>query len=123
MSRDRIAFGKTGEALAVDFLKQNGYILVCQNYRTRFAEIDIIARDGDTLCFIEVKARTRKDKALPRQAVTVAKQRKIITAAAWYLKENNLHDQRSRFDVMEMVLNNGRWQMNLIPNAFQADGP
>ncbi len=123
MSREKIRFGKTGESLAVDFLKQKGYALVCQNYRTRFAEIDIIARDGDTLCFIEVKARTRTDKALPRQAVTVAKQRKIITAAAWYLKENNLHDQRSRFDVMEMVLNKGRWQVNLIPNAFQTDGP
>ncbi|WP_022667984.1 YraN family protein [Desulfospira joergensenii] len=120
MSRARQDLGKSGEKQAARYLKKQGYILVETNYKTRFGEIDIIARDKDVLCFIEVKARSEIQKALPRQAVNPAKQKKIINTASFFLKEQKLTDQRARFDVIEMIPSNGDWQINLIPNAFQA---
>ena len=120
MSRSRQDLGRSGEKRAADYLKKQGYVLVETNYNTPFGEIDIIARDKDVLCFIEVKTRTETRKALPRQAVNRDKQRKIIQTASFFLKEKNLIDQRARFDVMEMVCSQGKWQIQMIPNAFQA---
>ena len=121
MSRTRQDLGRSGEKRAAEYLKKNGYVLVETNYKTVFGEIDIIAWDQDVLCFIEVKTRTETRKALPRQAVNRDKQRKIIQTASFFLKANHLTDQRARFDVMEMIRSQGEWQIQLIPNAFQAD--
>lgn len=120
MSHARQDLGRSGEKKAADHLKKLGYFLVETNYKTPFGEIDIIARDQDVLCFIEVKTRSGVQKALPRQAVNRDKQQKIIQTASFFLKERQLFDQRARFDVMEMVWSNGNWQIQFIPNAFLA---
>ena len=85
------------------------------------AEIDIIARDKDTICFIEVKTRRNTRKGLPREAVTWTKQNKIIQAALTYIQKAGLAESKARFDVIEVQQINEKFSFNLIKNAFQAE--
>ena len=118
MSDQRQRLGQKGEGIAADFLVKNGYTLVEQNYRTRNAELDIIAREGGCLCFVEVKTRTSITKGLPKESVHQAKQRKIISGALFYLKENQIVNQRVRFDVVEISFQDQAPEVTLIKNAF-----
>lgn len=118
MKNQQQKIGQRGEKAAADFLRQKGYILLERNYRTRTAEIDIIARDNDCICFVEVKARTSFKKGLPKESVHYAKQQKIISGASFYLKENNLFTHRVRFDVVEIIFDNNKYEATLIKNAF-----
>ncbi|MCF6245969.1 MAG: YraN family protein [Desulfobacula sp.] len=119
MSDDKVTLGQEGEKIAVFFLKKHGFNILETNYRTKFAEIDIIAKENDTLCFIEVKTRQSLRKGLPREAVTFSKQKKIILGASLYLKQKKLNDVRTRFDVVEVILSHNRPDINLIKHAFQ----
>jgi putative endonuclease len=113
--------GREGEKAAADYLCQNGYTLIERNYRTPTAEIDIIARQDDFLCFVEVKTRTSLKKGLPRESVHYKKQQKIISGASFYLKKNRLFNHRIRFDVVEILLSTDQDQhpeITLIKNAF-----
>ena len=74
--------GRWGEALAAEYLRQRGYRLAAYSYQCRFGEIDLIAWDGDILCFVEVKTRTNTDMGLPREYVTPAKQKRLKKTAA-----------------------------------------
>ena len=94
------AEGSWGEALAADYLRQRGFRLAAHSYHCRFGEIDLIAWDGDILCFVEVKTRTNTDMALPREYVTSKKQARIRKTALFYLASNAL-DCPARFDVAE----------------------
>lgn len=99
--------GKRGEDQAARHLEENGYIIIERNWRAgngQRGELDIIARDGKTLCFIEVKARTSTTLGLPQEAVTPAKQRQISRLANAYLSLHNLDDVPCRFDVVEVLL-------------------
>jgi len=111
--------GRAGEKAAAVFLESQGYTLLEQNYQTRYFELDIIAKDKDTLCFVEVKTRSNLKKGLPRESVIPAKQKKIIMGATFYLKEKNLFNQRVRFDIVEIVFTGKTPKITLIPNAFQ----
>lgn len=113
--------GQSGETLAADYLSRKGYTLLERNYRCRTAEIDIIAKDGVCLCFIEVKTRTSLRKGLPKESVHHAKQRKLISGATFYLKEKKLSNLRVRFDVVDIILNNDTPTITLIKNAFGLD--
>ncbi|MCG8616251.1 MAG: YraN family protein [Desulfobacterales bacterium] len=119
-----LALGKAGETAAARYLENRGYTILERNFRHKTFEIDIIARDGDTLCFIEVKTRSNTSKALPREAVHPAKQKKMILGATWYLKHKRLTNQRARFDVVEVVYAGKtagpkeQPDITLIPNAF-----
>ncbi len=113
--------GRSGEKAAARYLETCGYTLLEQNYQTRHFEIDIIARDRDTLCFIEVKTRSNLKKGFPREAVIPAKQQKIIMGASFYLKSNRLLNQRVRFDVVEVLYTDDSPQITLIQNAFQGE--
>lgn len=107
--------GKTGEDLAADFLVRNGWLLVMSNFKVPIGrnnagaqvsgEIDIIARDGNILCFVEVKTRSSDDFASPLAAVDLRKQRQIIRAARVYRKIFNLENVRFRYDAVSIVLN------------------
>ena len=114
--------GERGEKVAADFLYRKGYTLLEKNYRTRTAEIDIIAKEGDCICFVEVKTRTTLKKGLPKESVHNLKQQKLISGASFYLKEKRLNNQRVRFDVVEIFFTNGTPDKNpkitLIKNAF-----
>ncbi len=118
MSKENYSSGKISEEEASSFLEAQGYrILVC-NYKTRFAEIDIIAREKNTICFVEVKFRRSERFGLAQEAVTQAKQTKITKAALCFLQENNLIESHSRFDVVAINLQDGRKIFHLIRDAF-----
>ncbi len=111
--------GRSGEQLAAQHLAASGYTIVETNFTTRFAEIDIIAAIEDCLVFVEVKTRTSAKKGLPKEAVTPAKQKKIILAARQYIKARALDGQKHiRFDVMEILSENDVCRINHIPHAF-----
>jgi len=119
MSDTRRNLGKAGETIASDFLKKNGYTIVARNYRRKFGEIDIIARERDYLVFIEVKTRTGTSHGHPLEAVTLRKQRQISKVAQCYLAEKNLFNIAARFDVVSVVLSqNNQASVEIVPNAF-----
>lgn len=99
--------GQRGEEQAVRHLEERGCIIIERNWRAGNAqrgELDIIARDGKTLCFIEVKARTSTILGQPQEAVTPAKQRRISRLANAYVSNHKLDDVPCRFDVVEVWL-------------------
>ena len=120
MAGDQKFLGREGESAALGFLQAHGFKILETNFRTRAAEIDIIAKDHETLCFIEVKTRSSTKRGLPKESVTPSKQHKIILGASSYLKKHRLLESRIRFDVIEVFEKEGRFEFNLIKNAFQA---
>lgn len=121
MSRDRIELGRAGEETAADFLRNNGYRILFSNYKTKLGEIDIVAKDKDVICFIEVKTRVTDKFGLPQEAVSSAKQRQISKAALVFLKEKKLLDKKARFDVVSVIYAQGQPKIDLIQNAFELD--
>jgi len=112
-------FGEKGEALAVNRLKKAGYKIIKTNYRNRLGEIDIIARENDTIVFVEVKSRRSVHFGNPKQAVTLQKQKKISMVALSYLKAMGLDTARARFDVVTVISNRDTPQVEIIKNAFE----
>jgi putative endonuclease len=111
-------FGEKGESIAVKQLKKEGYKILERNYRTKLGEIDIIAKDGEVITFIEVKARKSEKYGTPRHAVTPAKQKKISMVALSYLKEKKQFDKKARFDVVTINLKSSNSAVSIIKNAF-----
>lgn len=97
--------GVQGEILAAQFLKDKGYEILAQNYKTKIGEIDIIAKNRDFVVFVEVKDRQTKRFGMPREAVTLYKQNKIRTVATQYLLAKKLTNAKVRFDVVEILGN------------------
>lgn len=112
--------GLQGEALVADYLRNNGFQLVAHGYYCRFGEIDLIAWEGNTLCFIEVKTRTNLEMGLPREYVTPTKQKKLRKTALFYLSEKKL-DCFCRFDVAEVYAEQGfnKARIVYLRDAFQ----
>lgn len=104
MDRSRLNIAKIGESLAAKHLKARGYRILAQNYRARRGEIDLIARDGEFIVFVEVKTRRSLKFGLPQAAVTLQKQRQISKVALAYLQAQNLMDTPCRFDVIAIHL-------------------
>jgi putative endonuclease len=121
MSLRNIEVGKFGEKLAMDFLTKKGYKIIKANYKSKLGEVDIIAKDKDCICFIEVKTRFSLEKGLPQEAITKAKQHQITKAALSYLRENNLWDKPARFDVVSVFKDNSQEKLELIQNAFELE--
>jgi putative endonuclease len=111
--------GRTGEDLAVEYLQRQGYRIITRNYRTRQAEIDIVARHKGVIVFVEVKTRRGKDFGHPKWAVTPAKQRKISMAALEYLKQHQAMQSRARFDVVTIQTLDDKPCIEVIANAFE----
>ena len=119
MSTDeRHLLGIVGENIACAELLQRGYAILERRYRTRFGEIDIIARHGEFTVFVEVKARAGDDFGGGAAAVTPWKQRRIAQMAADYLSRRRLHDRPCRFDVVTVDYSSGRSRVEVIPHAF-----
>lgn len=97
-----VSKGALGEVLAARFLRDKGYTILSSNFRCRLGEIDIIAADKKYLVFAEVKTRREDARYLPREAVTLTKQRKLIQTAAMYLSRFP-SDLQPRFDVVEVI--------------------
>jgi putative endonuclease len=115
---DRREIGTIGESLAVKALKKGGYRIVALNHRCKLGEIDIIAKDGDSLAFVEVKTRRTCRFGEPKMAVTPDKQRKISMVALDYLKETGQTNKNARFDVVAIQLFQEGPKIEIIKNAF-----
>ena len=120
MSTTREA-GDRGEAMAAEYLCENGYEILASQFRCRFGEIDLIAEKDGVLLFVEVKLRTNLQYGAPREYVTVKKQEKLRAAALLYLSEREL-DVPARFDVAEVYTDvhrsAGKTRIAYIENAF-----
>ncbi len=96
--------GRKGEKISVDYLKKKGYNIILCNYRCKIGEIDIIARDGKTLVFVEVKTRSSFTFGPPVTSITPRKQRQISRTAEHYLTKKKLFNSEARFDVVSVVI-------------------
>lgn len=108
-------YGNSGEDLAVDFLRNAGYLILERNFRCRQGEIDIVAKDGRYLCFIEVKRRKDTLSGHPYEAIGLIKIRRICKTALFYLQFHHLPDTTAvRFDVISVIDE----EVSLLRGAF-----
>jgi putative endonuclease len=112
--RSRYNKGQAGEDTAVDFLTGNGIKILERNFRCPPGEIDIIAKHGQTIVFVEVRTRHTKGFGTPEESITALKRSRLIRAAQWYLKQHKLYNTSARFDVVTIRWN-GENLKNLDP--------
>lgn len=115
---DNKTLGMRGEEIALEFLKKRRFRVLETNYRCRCGEIDIIARDGSELVFVEVKTRRTSSYGPPQLSVTPFKQRQISKAALTWLTKNGLMEKNARFDVIGVLLRDNGPLVEHIKNAF-----
>jgi len=118
MTEERIALGRLGENFAKKRLKELGYRILATNYRCPLGEIDLIARDGECLVFVEIKTRTNQPLGLAKEAVHRRKQVQLSKVALAYMKSYNISETKARFDVVAIGVNGGRKEIEIIQNAF-----
>ena len=118
MSRARVVFGKTGEDLACRELERRGYAIIARRYRRRGGELDIVARDGSTLVFAEVKMRESRDFGEAAEAVTWLKRRRMSQLARDYVARHHVANCPCRFDVVSIHLDAGQPVVEIYQNAF-----
>ena len=99
--------GDRGERLAVRYLKRQGFRILARRSRNRLGEIDIIALDGDSIVFVEVKTRSSQSAGHPSEAVTFAKQQQLTRLALTWLKSRGMLERRARFDVIAITWGDG----------------
>lgn len=114
--KNRRTIGSEYEERAAQYLKEQGWVVLERNYRCRQGEIDIIARDGDCLVFVEVKYRRSTKYGDPAEAVTPAKQKRIIRTALFYIGTHHRTMPACRFDVIGIL---GE-KLTHYQNAFSA---
>jgi putative endonuclease len=119
VTKERIALGRLGEELAKQRLKKLGYRIIETNYRCPLGEIDVVAKDGDVLVFVEIK--TRRDRSLgeAKEAVHRRKQGQLSKVALAYLKSNHLLGSKARFDVVAIEVSRGKEEIEIVKNAFE----
>ena len=111
-------FGQHCEFIARTYLEQQGYLILETNWRSGHKEIDIIAKEGETLVIVEVKARKNEDFIFAEDAVDEKKMRNLIRAAHNYILTNEL-DCETRFDIITLILDDkGEYKLNHIKDAF-----
>ena len=121
MDAPHLVLGFRGESLALAVLERAGYAIVATGYRTAAGEIDIIARDGACLVFVEVKARRTIERGTPAEAVTPQKQRRIIAMAHDFLARHKTDATECRFDVVAILMpSDGPPAIEHIRDAFHA---
>ncbi|HEX9671331.1 MAG TPA: YraN family protein [Thermoanaerobaculia bacterium] len=113
--------GRAGEDQAVRWLERQGYRILDRNVVNRGGEIDVVARDGDTICFVEIKARGGAAYGAALAAVTPAKQRRLARAAALHLALHGLSGA-CRFDVLGLDWTADGWEYSLVRDAFSVQG-
>ena len=114
--RDTRESGRRGEDLVCAKLEAAGMRIIDRNVSEKFAEIDIVAMDGDTMCFVEVRTRTDSSLGHPAETVTPAKQRKIRRAAEAYIVKHHVEPMPMRFDVATIIWST--MEFEYFENAF-----
>lgn len=110
-------FGKLGEEIATEYLEKKGYKILCRNYKFSRVEIDIVTQFENEIVFVEVKTRTSDQMAYPEQAVGKSKQRNIRLAAENFIEENQMN-LPARFDIIAVIKNQHRFEIEHIEDAF-----
>lgn len=122
MTVNKTAAGKESEDLVAGFLVEQGYRIICRNYRASRAEIDIIAMDRETICFVEVRGRNGPGFGEPEESITRVKRAKVSSGAIEYLKAEGLLERKARFDVVCVRRDGGQRRIKLIKDAFELEG-
>lgn len=120
MDDPRHVLGAAGEQAAEALLAREGYVVLTRNYRWPGGEADLVALDGVTVVFIEVKTRAAGEHGTPFEAVTRRKRRRVSRTAQHYLLRHHLTDRPARFDVVGVWMRDGQWHCELIRDAFEA---
>ncbi|MCB9169379.1 MAG: YraN family protein [Flavobacteriales bacterium] len=115
---EHLRIGQLGEQAACRFLEQAGYTILARNWRHGRDELDIVARQGDTVVMVEVKTRSDDRVAAPEEAVDKAKQDRLIRAAEAFIEQQSEEDLQVRFDVVTVLFQNGGTRIRHIPEAF-----
>jgi len=116
----RQQLGKDSEQLAVEYLQKEGYEILQRNYRIRSGEIDVVAKEKNTLVFIEVKSRSTTRYGHAIQSLTRQQQKRLSKTALTYMHQHKLKDQSARFDVVAIQKNQYMGiEIRLIKNAFE----
>ncbi len=125
MTRTRLNLGRLGEHLAEQKLTASGYAILARNYRCRAGEIDLVARQGETVVFVEVRTRRGTAFGLPEASLTPRKRQHLIAAAQTYLQANELAEAPWRIDVVAVELSpqGDLLRVDVIENAIQGDQP
>ncbi len=112
--------GAYGENIAMEYLLNKGYKLISKNFRSQFGEIDIIAKEKDLICFIEVKSRYNTNFGFPAQAISKNKQKRIKKTSLLFINKEKLFNLNIRYDVIEILLNynDDSYIINHLENAF-----
>jgi len=118
MDASRKDFGREAERLARHWLIQKGMTLVVRNWRCKLGEIDLVMMDGDTLCFVEVRAKATADDGHPLETITAPKRRRLARLAEAYLALHPGHEGPLRFDAVGIVGQEGRYEVIHVPDAF-----
>ena len=114
----RATLGRSGEDLAVALYERERYTILERNYRVPEGEVDLVARRGNTVVFCEVKTRRTDSWGLPAEAVAWAKQARLRRLAARWMRERQPGDVEIRFDVVSIVMRDGRPELTHFPDAF-----
>lgn len=120
----RLPLGRRGENVAARHLRRLGYVIVGRGHRDSIGEIDLVAVDGRTLVFVEVKTRTSHDAGHPADAVDASKQRRLTRLALSYMKRHDLLENPARFDVVAVTwpAKGARPHIEHFQDAFQPTG-
>jgi putative endonuclease len=118
VNRNSKKLGELGEELAVRYLINKKYHILARNWRDRGGELDVVARDGGTLVFVEVKTRTSDTFALPIDSVGFEKQRKLHRLAERFIARNDFTDCEVRFDVISIVTRGAKPEIEHLESAF-----
>lgn len=123
MTRERLDLGKWGEDLALKKVKKLGYKCIARNYRCPVGEVDLIAKDGDTLVFIEIKTRRGRSLGYAKEAVNQRKRRQLSKVALAFMKANGCSETRARFDVVVINHDGVSQEIEVVRNAFDLAYP
>lgn len=119
MTKERIALGRLGEELASRRLRNLGYEILETNYRCPLGEIDLVAREGGAVVFVEIKTRRSRSLGEAKEAVHKKKQGQLSRVALAYLKSKNLWGAKARFDVVAIGVGKGKEKIEIVRDAFE----
>jgi putative endonuclease len=118
VTRERLDLGRLGENLALKKIKSLGYKCIARNYRCPLGEVDLIAKDGDALVFIEIKTRKGRSIGYAKESVNKRKRRQLSKVALAYMKSHDVADTKSRFDVVAVHIRESMHEIEVVRNAF-----
>ena len=121
-SLERAETGRAGESLAAQWLERRGLEILARNHRTPRGEVDLVCRDGNVICVVEVRTKRSEEMGTPEESIDRRKARRVVAAATdWAVRHGGL-ERPMRFDVVAIVLGDGPPVVRHHRNAFDAEG-